>query len=207
MLKMPQFLLFLLLLLPSVLHAQSTLSDEQIMARLANISNQPEVQDKVMAIFQHDERQLSGCEENLRPEPLVITVFSLPRFSGDALHEGRWQVRYNVQACGKNRRRTAFFEVQNGEDLSIISLLPGDTLADMALQADTRQSLFMSGIKLAPQCQTPQITHTQVIHKPKTATESWQEIWTADFCGKKMAQTITFQPNDQGTAFSMTAVE
>ena len=196
-----------LLLLLTLILAPFTLSytqeNQSTLTRLANISNQPDVLAKVTEIFIHDEKRFSNCTEFSRPEPRKITVFNEPKFSIEFLEEGIWQIRYDVTVCQQNRRRTALFQVKNGENLSIISLLPGDTLADMNLQADTRRSLFLSGAKLAPNCKTPFVTQTQVTQRPQTPNDAWQEIWTADFCNKKIAQTIDFTPNSDGTSFSM----
>jgi len=194
--------------LPAVGVAQgSPLTNDEIMSRLANVSSQPEVEAKLVAIFGHDEERLSGCTNPGKPVPYAITVFETPKFSAEFLEAGVWQMRYNVAVCGENRRRTALFRVANGENLSLTSLLPGDTLADMNLQSDVRTSMFKSAIKIAPQCATPQIIHTQVTAKPTDVEAPWQEIWTGEFCGKKVAQTIDFTPNSQGTAFSMALIK
>lgn len=206
---MKQLFVFLgfLTLMPALMAQTLPLSNDEIMARLANVSSQPEVQSKLVSIFNHDEEQLSGCKNPGVPVPYAITVFDVPKFSAEFLESGVWQMRYNVAVCGENRRRTALFRVKNGENLSLTSLLPGDTLADIDLQSDVRNSLFTSAANLAPTCEKPQVVHTQVTAKPTDATSPWQEIWTANFCGKKVAQTIDFEPNDDGTAFSMALIK
>lgn len=202
--KMKQITSILLLTFALVPLSQA---NNTILAKLADITTQPEINSKVKTIFTHDEQRISTCSDDITFAPHAITVFNAPKFDGEFLQSGVWQMRYTVNACNQLRKRTALFSVQNGENLKITSLLPGETLADIDLQADARQSFFMSAIKIAPNCNKPFITHTQVTQEPTGKDSPWKEAWTANFCGEKIVQTIAFQPNNAGTSFVMTAVQ
>lgn len=204
---MKQFCLFSALSLSfSAVHAQE-LSEQKQLAELANISASEAVFSKVKGIFAHDEKKISSCTTMGTPILEGITAFENPLFVSGAVNQAEWQVRYRVPVCGKQRLRTALFNMKNGNELSIVSLLPGSTQANMSLQADVRNSFFMAASSLAPHCQTPQIIQTQLTQAPESTSSSWQEIWTGNFCGTKVAQTIDFYPNEEGTAFTMTLVK
>jgi hypothetical protein len=88
--------------------------------------------------------------------------------------------------------------------------LPGATLADEALQGDTRNYLLTVGAALAGMsCPHARVTNTEVTRKPRNlqvrdgrvVRGEWTERWTVNFCGKSVAFQIQYSADGRGGVF------
>jgi len=160
--------------------------------------------DKVEAILLQQQRGLAdGCNELAVLMPSAVSVFEALETQDSSLKQGHWQVRYAVDACGEAKLRNVDMKVVDGA-LALAPLVPGDSLADAALQADVRRSFSMAGQVAMPQCPEAAVIREATVRAyPKTPADRWQELWIGRMCGRDVGQVVDFLPTKTGTTFKM----
>ncbi len=73
--------------------------------------------------------------------------------------------------------------------------LPGETVADPALQHDVSQMLMMMDAGRAKSCQQRRIVDTQRVD---SRPEHQVERWVLDRCGERVDYSVTYRPNARG---------
>lgn len=93
--------------------------------------------------------------------------------------------------------------------------LPGGTLGNVKLQADTLVPVYASASQLVKNCKDLSISNTKVTKQPynlKTQNGSytagrWEELWTVDACGEKVDVPIEFILDPTGATYVITQNE
>lgn len=177
------------------------------MTKLGALLNSKEMQSRIVAILNAEEKKYTPtCKAVEVIKPDNITVFEEPQWRKEALTDGTWVVRFAIKACETTGMRSILFRKQDA-GVEMISMVPGTTITDPALQIDVARSFFMSAVREFPECKTPFIRETILNAPPKTVEGTWEEIWMADLCGKRVGQLIKFVPTEDGTAFGLQLVE
>lgn len=85
------------------------------------------------------------------------------------------------------------------------SVLPGHSLADVALQRAASRAVLSADVVEPPACASGTIVYTEVVTPPATPGPSpWIERWTLEHCGERRAYRLTFTPDVGGTTFRVT---
>ena len=93
--------------------------------------------------------------------------------------------------------------------------LPGSSIADNRLQADTLSTVYTASAMVKSNCNKFQVINTELKTMPqynkiykgqRFASSTWIEEWTVDACGQKLVVPIAFIPDKKGfgTSFSIT---
>ena len=105
-----------------------------------------------------------------------------------------WIERYNVVCAPATQRN--FLAIVEGE-ARMIELLPGQTLADPALQRDSLTGVKASAIPANPKdCNRSVVTDTKVTTPMSGGL--WAERWSLDQCGVKADVDVTFTTSPRG---------
>ncbi len=83
--------------------------------------------------------------------------------------------------------------------------LPGQSLANEKLQADTIMTAYAAAGTFVPACSNYSVTDTKVLRQP--ANGSWKEEWVINACGNKVFVPITFILDSSGATYSISARE
>lgn len=103
------------------------------------------------------------------------------------------------------------FGVAFADTSSLNNRLPGSSIADARLQADTLMPVFMATYIVTNQCEEITVVDTKVTKKPTYkqrgaylyADSAWNETWYLKACGKKVSVPITFIPDSTGTSYAI----
>ena len=80
--------------------------------------------------------------------------------------------------------------------------VPGNTTANMELQADViKQLMLFERVLDKSDCQTRKIVHTEVLQLHAQNGKETREIWTLERCGKKLNYEVNFVPDPKGGTF------
>ena len=135
---------------------------------------------------------------------------------------GRWTERWTVDRCGVSVPYVVKFDRAPDGDLDVsmqhevpdaeAARVPGDTIADLALQRDTlaflaQRDLYEAGPEA--RCRTRKIVATQVlmpldggeVEGGRPIAGRWVERWTLDRCGASVGYVIRFNTTRKGTTF------
>jgi hypothetical protein len=105
-----------------------------------------------------------------------------------------WIERYTVICTPQTQRN--FLAIVEGE-ARMIELLPGQTLADPALQRDSIVGVQASAVAANPKgCTRSVVTDTKVTTPMSGGL--WQERWSLDQCGAKADVDVTFTNSPRG---------
>jgi hypothetical protein len=134
-----------------------------------------------------------------------------------APQSGSWKQTLEGSACGDPRTYNVYAVLKNGQLLGSY-MMPGSSAADFALQKQTIEDLGVffrayyekhpkarSG---APDCDVEVLNTTLLggaAAKPKTAEDTWQEIWRVRLCTRDYDVTVDYQPDAKtgGTAIAI----
>jgi hypothetical protein len=151
-----------------------------------------------------------------------VAVFILSKFIADddgKLKAAVWKESYAFSGCGNDSSLNFIFLVNNQGKIVVITALPGESRSSVVLQHDTLANVFASlNIHTKTQCDNVIVINTlvgKIENKrlvrvdPNTvqAKTIWNEVWTADACGKKLLVPIEFipdaitKPDATGTTF------
>ncbi len=89
--------------------------------------------------------------------------------------------------------------------------LPGNSIANDALQYNVLKKVYLMSEKDYPLCSDYKVTDTQLIHGPYDVVKKndkyikgyWKEIWTFDACSQKFQIPLTFYIKKSGTIFAI----
>lgn len=117
-----------------------------------------------------------------------------------------WIERY-VVGC-KPRTMRSFLLVLQGENPSVIDLLPGSTNTDPLLQRDAVKGAYTAVAAVAPKdCDKPSVVDTRLMSKLER-NSPWTERWTFDLCGARAEVDMMFTPSaNSGTTWSATLLK
>ena len=179
-------------------------AEDQVLTRLMTMSSYKGIQVKVASILKHDEaRYTPECSQLATVEPVEITVLEEPEFAENQTPvKGSWMVRYEMDVCGQKLLRAIYFQVSD-EQISMASLLPGNTKTDPQLQKDVTRTFKEAVLRAYPDCKIPFVTDTRLLALPKNGDAPWEELWVMNACNNVFGQAIRFVPQDDGTAFSL----
>jgi hypothetical protein len=80
--------------------------------------------------------------------------------------------------------------------------LPGESIADDALQRQANRAVLSADAQSMPPCASGAVVHTEMVTWPETPHQSpWTERWIVEHCGERLAYLVTFTPDPGGTTF------
>lgn len=130
----------------------------------------------------------------------TVSVLSPPAFAADGYPiSGAWKQSFPVRGCGNDTTINIFFEGQPNEKIVSIVAVPGDTHANLTLQADALRYVRVAAQAAAPGCATPHVRHTRYDGVTDTARRAWRETWYVAACGRNVEVPVTFIPDATGT--------
>lgn len=89
--------------------------------------------------------------------------------------------------------------------------LEGNSIASDSLQKTVLSEIYPIVLKKSPNCTHFQISDTQLLHYPydvkkkngKYISGYWKELWTVNYCDKKMQIPITFTIKKNKTYYNV----
>lgn len=188
--------------------AEAQASPQDIMAKLAQISQNDINAGVAATIIQQNERMYSpACKELGQYTPVAITVFEEPTFDGQhTIRGGAWKIAYQVVACSRVVVRNLLYTATKEGAVAITAMAPGTSLADVRLQSDTQTSLMgsiLASNKEYKTCKDPFVIDTEVMNVPITPDAAWKERWTVNVCGAREQREVDFVPNAKGVLLSI----
>lgn len=112
--------------------------------------------------------------------------------------DGEWAERVEIKRCGKISYQNVFFYAGKQVGLRAVVGLPGTTITDVKAQHSAGLALLTADKRRNPTCKAPEIANTEIAVRPQQAGDPWTERWTVYACGKMIAHTIVFTPDNQG---------
>lgn len=204
------------LLVPFWLSACTTASkaptDSAMSARERTIT------DQVLAF---DSTKDVGGDPGCASRKIASTEVTIPFAPGSQGSSGQWTERWTVDRCGRQVPYLVnYMRAPDGHlGVNILRLegldgavIPGDTLADRALQRDTFLLIAqkdLSALEGGP-CRTRKVTNTEVVlpldgaqvEEGRPVAGHWTERWTLDRCGAPVRYIINFVTTRGGTTFT-----
>ncbi|MCM1339807.1 MAG: hypothetical protein NC191_09065 [Muribaculaceae bacterium] len=83
--------------------------------------------------------------------------------------------------------------------------LPGQSLANEKLQADTLKTSYIAAGTKTPNCTNFSVANTRILKQPSNGY--WKEEWQINACGKQVFVPITFILDPTGATFSISQNE
>jgi hypothetical protein len=162
-----------------------------------------ELAPKVAAVLMQQQLNMPGCATLTVKEAVLATLSGPVVFNPDgSVRGGQWLVRYAVDVCGqRGLRNVAFTTTDKG--IAIDALVPGETLADPALQRDVQRSFRLAAARAVACTDVPLVKSTDVLGYPLRPSDPWREVWIASLCDREVGQVIEFLPGPKGTTFKM----
>ena len=133
------------------------------------------------------------------------------REAGGKLVAGSWKEQVKEAGCGAPRTLNAL-TTASPAGLDVQPLLPGTTIADPTLQADS-VPFAANALGAMPQgCEQGGVTDTRFVAMegsapgvlPTTgqALHPWTELWTLQACAKRVQVQMRFTPDATGTGIA-----
>ena len=140
-----------------------------------------------------------------------IGILVPPRGGGAGkVVQGVWKETIHAQGCGPERVLNAMTQVTPDGTLTTTPLLPGNTIADPQLQRDSVQYAAAGMGGMPPGCNQGAVVDTRYVgldgQAPGTRLaanqepQAWDEVWTLEACGRRVAVAMKFSPDATGTA-------
>jgi hypothetical protein len=137
-----------------------------------------------------------------------IAVYVPVRFNPEgAPIAGEWQEKLTVTGCGQSLTLNVLTKVTAPSTLATGALLPGDTIADPALQNAAQLYVVRAAGGIPAACTDPYISNTAFngytgpknnALPPGTVAAPWTETWSLNICGTTRAVPVHFTPTPQG---------
>jgi len=151
-----------------------------------------------------------GCPEMALTRSGTLEILPRPAvsFANGKLVSGNWREAVAVTGCGVQRSVPVETIAQRGEILFGIGL-PGSTVTDKRLQADTLDKLLPIVRNLRPACADIMVTDTRFEGPfeekvPGTRrTTPWRETWSVRICGEDLEVPVEFMPDATGTMIKL----
>lgn len=174
-------------------------------ATLETYLRTPDVASKVYLLLVGDEARITPACKDVEPASASrVSVFGdVPFDAAGKATGGLWTARYPVKVCNKAVIRSVAFAARADGSLEITPMVPGESLTDPVLQADTKKSFAVSIQKLIGECPTIVVRDTQVVKAPAKLDDGWTEAWIAHACNRDAGQVLEFIPNKDGTMVKM----
>jgi len=141
-----------------------------------------------------------------------ISVYVPVRFNAaGAPIAGEWQEKLTVTGCGQSLTLNVLTKVTAPSTLATGALLPGDTIADPALQNAAELYVVRAAGGIPAACTDPYIANTAFdaydgpVDKSLpagTIAAPWSEIWSLEMCGRTKNVTLRFTPSKRGISIS-----
>jgi hypothetical protein len=111
-----------------------------------------------------------------------------------------WQESWDVSACGKPGVRNIGFVARPGQGVTPLPMFPGESLADLKLQAQAGQMALDTVAPGALKCQEGhiQVIDSSVTDDSQIAQNRWTEQWIAAGCGHLVPIYVRFSPGPNG---------
>ena len=161
------------------------------------------------------EKQFAGYEASLSSHCETVNadwsramhhVYGQPQAGSNGnLVNATWVETVPGTACGQARRYSVLVIIRSGK-ASVVSLLPGGSIASPQLQHDARLPLAgaVAGVVLKGQKCDVDVLDTAVAGAPPAASKQpWNEVWTVAACGERFNVPIRFVPDMVGDGTSI----
>ena len=111
-----------------------------------------------------------------------------------------WQESWDVSACGKSGVRNLGFVARPGQGVTPLPMFPGESLADLKLQAQAGQIALDTVAPGALKCQEGhiQVIDSLVTDDSQITQNRWTEQWIAAGCGHIVPIFVRFSPGQNG---------
>ena len=209
-----------LLPMAGIAKAESFLNPEAAGTFIKNYWADEEYKTKLGAAMAQTPRIIFNSCGSLKASPVAV-FFLAPFVIGDdkKLKSGMWKESYAFSGCGNDSALNYIFKVNEQQNVTLITPLPGESRASYILQTDALTNIFVATrVHSKTDCADENVINTTVgglkdNHLVRNDPESvvadkpWQEVWTVAACGLKMLVPIWFIPDATGTSFSITATD
>lgn len=89
--------------------------------------------------------------------------------------------------------------------------LEGNSIANDTLQSQVLKDIYPLSAKMNPVCLDHRVVNTQLIHYPYDVVKKnnkyvkgyWKELWTIEYCGKRLQVPITFKINKKTITYTI----
>ena len=166
---------------------------------------------------QNDSLPTSCPEATFRLENNVVFMQAAHFDANGNPTVGAWVLRLDTEGCPHSVRLNLLTMVQPGQGARLLSLLPGSTRAEPALQRDALPFAGNGTVALRPKdCTAIRVIDTEfngfegtplANAKPGRDPRPWKETWTVVACEVRIAVVIRFIPDATGTTISVKANE
>jgi len=159
-------------------------------------------------------RQFPNCpsvDQVVRQLPQAYGELTFPGANNPGVFppptNGLWVEHVKIRACNKVRQINMLSAGQNDGTVVMLSLLPGETLADPAIQREAERIGATAITKADATCSdVPMAANTRVLGYKQAndtmgktdANLGWFEEWDYHFCQKDVAVQMAFTPKDSG---------
>ena len=148
--------------------------------------------DQQMAPPCNSERKIEGHQivAILRP-PQFVETRAVPV-------AGEWRERVVVSRCGKQVRHNVFLFASRVRGLHAVVAFPGESRADVDMQAQIGRQVLAAARKTNPSCKRLDIVDTNLREKDAASGQPWTEIWTSWVCGVLTYAEVRYTPKPAG---------
>ncbi|HYM32899.1 MAG TPA: hypothetical protein VEU47_16480 [Candidatus Cybelea sp.] len=130
--------------------------------------------------------------------------------------EGFWGEAIEGKGCGTTKQFNLYTIAAANQPIKVIAAVPGNTHADILLQRDSLQYVFLAAGVAAKDCKQQVVTEAtfgdyeggplpNALAGPNA--RPWRETWTVWACGKLLDVPVHYLPDATGTGISVSNKE
>lgn len=187
-----------------------TVSDQALPPALTALIARP---DHRLALLRAAEAVVvpsAACRDAAYSTTGEVGLLTPLRFSKTgAVIAGAWKEQVRESGCGPDRLLNAMTTIAANGALQTQPLLPGTTITDPQLQRDSIEYAAQAIGTMPAGCDEGAVIDTRfigvdgqdpgIVPQPGRPPKPWTETWTLQACTRKIAVTMHFRPDTNGT--------